>query len=245
MYVAFHFYGRDCQPDHDEGTGGYGELRRKLDATAKLMETYPFIKGAIVNEVGMLNCAGTSTNGCIPNSGKYPATAGIDGACPIASPLVNGIASFMEKTMDMLTTAKTTDGRSVVKSISWYNEKMVGATYNLLLFTDEGQLTDLGEAYISACKKWADHQAESVLGVPHPGGNHEAALVLGVSHPDGSPHYSYSHNGPLILVVAMLAISAVGVGLLFWKKRRVRSQQLRTRSELVEMRPSICSSPEE
>ncbi|CAE7710616.1 unnamed protein product, partial [Symbiodinium necroappetens] len=54
VYVGFHFYAYDCQP---ESSGGYETLQSHLKAVAGIMEKYPFVKGAIINEVGMLNCA--------------------------------------------------------------------------------------------------------------------------------------------------------------------------------------------
>eukprot|EP00913_Durusdinium_trenchii_P006838 g6429.t1 len=69
VYVGFHFYAYDCMP---EGTGGYETLQERLDATARIMEQYPFVKGAIINEVGMLNCASEDKNPiCVPDSGRW------------------------------------------------------------------------------------------------------------------------------------------------------------------------------
>lgn len=73
VYVAWHFYAYDCQPEANEG---YKTFRERLDATAEMMMAYPFLKGAIINEVGMLNCAGQKDNPiCVPDSGTYPASS--------------------------------------------------------------------------------------------------------------------------------------------------------------------------
>merc|ERR1719469_840474 len=67
-HLAWHFYASDCRP---EELGGYDDFQNKLDASAKLMEDYPFLKGAIVNEVGMLNCYQDGPDGgCIPNGAQ-------------------------------------------------------------------------------------------------------------------------------------------------------------------------------
>jgi len=64
-HVAWHFYANDCRPIE---LGGYKDFQSKLDRTVELMEEFPFLQGAIVNEVGMLNCAmDTPQAACIPN----------------------------------------------------------------------------------------------------------------------------------------------------------------------------------
>jgi len=161
QYVAFHFYAYDCQPI---STGGYKALQDRLDAVKALMEQYPFIKGAIVNEVGMLNCAGEKDNPiCVPDSGKYPAKNDPNHQCPKNSELPRGLPDFVEHIMDMVINAKTSDGRGVVKGFSWFNENMAGGTYNLQLFDSAGKVNEVGESYIKGCSKWAAAQKLQVI----------------------------------------------------------------------------------
>lgn len=153
-HVGWHFYASDCRP---KSLGGYDDLQNKLDATKKLMEDYPFLKGAIVNEVGMLNCymEGPASI-CLPNGPdqKYPANKQKNHACPPSDELPNGLASFLEDVMDMVTSAKTSDGRPVVAAFSWFNEDMAGGTYNLQLFDKDGSVNALGKAYMKKCQAW-------------------------------------------------------------------------------------------
>jgi len=165
VYVGFHFYAFDCQP---EATGGYKDFQTKLQQVAGIMEDYPFVKGAIINEVGMLNCAAGTTAGCVPNSGKYPASSVPDRGCPSNPELPNGLATFMDKLFDLVTAARTTDGRPVVKLFAWFNENMAGGTYNLQLFDDDGSVNKVGEAYIRGCQRWA---AEAL-------GPHKASVIV-------------------------------------------------------------------
>lgn len=163
-YVGFHIYGYDCQPSK----GGYADFQAKLTNVSRIMDDYPFDKGAIINEVGMLNCnADTQTEGCVPNSGEYPASSVPDNSCPVTPDLPNGLATFIEKLFDMVIAAKTKDGRSVVKSFAWFNEDMDGGTYNLRLFDDTGALNSVGQAYISACNKWAQNNGLSPASNSH------------------------------------------------------------------------------
>uniref|UniRef100_A0A7S4SM52 Asl1-like glycosyl hydrolase catalytic domain-containing protein n=1 Tax=Alexandrium monilatum TaxID=311494 RepID=A0A7S4SM52_9DINO len=150
VYVGFHFYGYDCQPEQ----GDYAGFQKKLDAVARIMEDYPFVKGAIINEVGMLNCA-RSADKCVPDSGKYPAARDPHGGCPATPSLPNGLGTFMEQVVHMAAASRTRDGRAVVKSFSWFNLNRDGATYDLRLLDDKGSLSPLGQAYIAACSKWA------------------------------------------------------------------------------------------
>jgi len=152
VYIGFHFYGFDCQP---EALGNYDWFRHQLGEVAKVMEEYPFVKGAIINEVGMLNCGWTEKEPiCVPDSGKYPASSAPDHGCPANPELPNGLASFMDKLFDMMLAAKTRDGRKVVKGFSWFNEHEAGGTYNLELFHANGSVNELGEAYIRGCSRW-------------------------------------------------------------------------------------------
>jgi len=153
-HIGWHFYASDCQPI---SLGGYDDFQSKLDASKILMEDYPHLLGAIVNEVGMLNCAGGGDVICIPNGPdqKYPAIDQPDHSCPITDELPNGLGTFIDELMNRVIAAKTNDGRSVVTSFSWFNENMDGGTYNLRLFNDDGTVNSVGEAYISACQRWA------------------------------------------------------------------------------------------
>jgi len=157
VYVGFHFYAFDCQP---EATGGYDIFRQRLAAVTDVMETYPFVKGAIVNEVGMLNCASDPDKPiCVPNNGDFPAISQPHRGCPSNAELPNGLASFMDRLFDIMLAAKTSDGRPVVKGFSWFNQDAAGGTYNLDLFDNDGSLNSLGEAYIRGCSRWAEQRA--------------------------------------------------------------------------------------
>mmetsp|Transcript_72816 Transcript_72816/g.152047 ORF Transcript_72816/g.152047 Transcript_72816/m.152047 type:complete len:443 (+) Transcript_72816:131-1459(+) len=160
QYVGFHFYAYDCQPVKE---GSYDTFQSRMNAVKDLMEKHSFIKGAIVNEVGMLNCAGENDNPiCVPNSGKYPAKNDPKHQCPSNDELPNGLATFVEKIMEMVAQTKTQDGRSVVKAFSWFNENMAGGTYNLRLFDDDGKINEVGEAYIKGCTSWGESQKKMV-----------------------------------------------------------------------------------
>lgn len=153
-HVGWHFYANDCEPDN----GGYAQFQTKLDATRELMEEFPHLQGAIVNEVGMLNCQmASASDGCIPNgpTQKYPALNQTNHTCPPTKAMPKGLGTFVEKLLDMVGQAKTTDGRRVVVSFSWFNLDMDGGTYNLRLFDDDGSLNVLGHSYMESCKKWA------------------------------------------------------------------------------------------
>jgi len=153
VYVGVHFYAFDCRPQE---AGGYTTFQERLSSVARLMEKYPFVKGAHVNEVGMLNCAPTEDDPiCVPNGGKYPANAVTDHGCPSNDELPNGLATFVDELFDLVIQAKTMDGRSVVKSFAWFNIDSAGGTYNLRLFDEDGSINKVGEAYMSACQKWA------------------------------------------------------------------------------------------
>jgi hypothetical protein len=159
VYIGVHFYAYDCRPVE---AGGYVDFQRKLQAVADVMETYPFVKGAIMNEVGMLNCAPVDEEPiCVPNGGQFPATADPDGGCPNNVELPNGLATFVDKLFDLLLQSKTSDGRAVVKGFSWFNENMAGGTYNLQLFSTNGSVNKVGEAYIRGCERWGQAAREA------------------------------------------------------------------------------------
>lgn len=122
------------------------------------MEKWPFLQGAIVNEVGMLNCAMDTPDAiCIPNGPdqKYPALSQPNHACPSTEELPNGLATFVEQLLSRVSKALTSDGRRAVASFTWFNQNMAGGTYNLQVFNDDGSLNELGESYMSACQAWA------------------------------------------------------------------------------------------
>lgn len=154
-HIGWHFYANDCLSG---GPDGYTGFQSKLDDTISIMEEFPFIMGAIVNEVGMLNCAMNTPDAiCIPDGPDqvYPARDQPDHACPSTDTLPNGMASFIETLMYMVSQAVTSDGRRAVTSFTWFNQNMAGGTYNLRLFNDNGSLNAAGEAYITACQAWA------------------------------------------------------------------------------------------
>jgi len=156
-HVAWHFYAHDCRPNE---LGDYNDFKRKLDATVAVMEQFPQIKGAIVNEVGMLNCVQDGADGaCVPNGPlqKYPANKQPGETCPTdgSNPdLPNGLGSFVQKLMEMGMATKTSDGRNALKGFSWFNQNKAGGTYDLRLFDDSGSINSLGRAYVDSCKAW-------------------------------------------------------------------------------------------
>merc|ERR1712039_997669 len=147
-HFAFHFYAYDCQPDLDSG---YKAFQAKIDFVKDMMEKpeYSFIKGALVNEVGILNCADQQHGApiCVPNTGKYPGKTLPNHAC-------SNTADYIRKLMAKVRAAKTKDGRGVVKGFTWFNENMDGGTYNLQLFNADGSVNEAGKAYVDECKKW-------------------------------------------------------------------------------------------
>jgi len=153
VYVGLHFYAFDCRP---VSTSAYYNFQARVQDIAQLMEKYPFIKGTIVNEVGMLNCAGPTEDDpiCVPDSGQFPAKDDPHFSCPQNEELPNGLASFVTRILEIALSVKTSDGRPVVKSFAWFNQDREGGTYNLRLFDDEGKVNAAGEAYMEVCKKW-------------------------------------------------------------------------------------------
>merc|ERR1712136_401305 len=142
-HVAWHFYANDCRP---ASTGGDDNFQAKLDATAKIMEDYPFIQGAIVNEVGMLNCAmDTPSSACVPNGStqQYPADQEPDNACSSTAELPNGLASFVEDLLGMVAATTTSDGRHSTRTWTVAPPTCVSST------------RQVGEAYINSCQAWA------------------------------------------------------------------------------------------
>lgn len=158
-HVAWHFYAHDCRPTE---LGDYDDFQRKLDATVAIMEQFPQIKGAIVNEVGMLNCvqdAAVGGGACVPNgpNQKFPANKQPGSTCPTdgSNPdLPDGLGSFVKKLVQMGTSTKTSDGRTALKAFSWFNQNQAGGTYDLRLFDDSGVKNSLGQDYLDACKAW-------------------------------------------------------------------------------------------
>lgn len=153
-HVGWHFYANDCQPEN----GGYDSFQMKLDKTVQLMEEFPHLQGAIVNEVGMLNCAMDTPDAiCVPNGPdqKYPASSQSNHACPATEALPKGLGSFVEHLLQQASQAVTSDGRRAVVSFTWFNLNMSGGTYNLQLFNDDGSINEVGQSYLSACQAWA------------------------------------------------------------------------------------------
>jgi hypothetical protein len=152
QYIGFHFYAYDCQPVK---LGGYDGFKARLEETKEVMEKYPFIKGAIVNVVGMLNCQSSYDNPiCVPDNGDYPASNQPDGDCPVNADLPNGMASYMDGLFDLFVDMTTSDGREVVAAFSWFMLDKVGGTYNQQIFDRSNNLNALGEAYIKNCQRW-------------------------------------------------------------------------------------------
>eukprot|EP00929_Paragymnodinium_shiwhaense_P080537 TRINITY_DN4200_c0_g1_i1.p1 TRINITY_DN4200_c0_g1~~TRINITY_DN4200_c0_g1_i1.p1 ORF type:complete len:430 (-),score=93.52 TRINITY_DN4200_c0_g1_i1:191-1480(-) len=156
-HVAWHFYASDCRP---VSLGGYKSFQDKLNATIELMEEFPHLQGAIVNEVGMLNCAqDTPDAACIPGNGKYPADKQPGHTCPANDEMPNGMSSFLETLLSMVAKAKTSDGRSAVAGFSWFNQKEAGGTYDLRLWDDAGKVNSLGKTYLAQCQAWTSGTA--------------------------------------------------------------------------------------
>eukprot|EP00930_Biecheleria_cincta_P011961 TRINITY_DN11518_c0_g1_i1.p1 TRINITY_DN11518_c0_g1~~TRINITY_DN11518_c0_g1_i1.p1 ORF type:complete len:664 (+),score=101.98 TRINITY_DN11518_c0_g1_i1:83-2074(+) len=152
VYVGFHFYAYDCQPS---GPGGYNTFKSRLQAVADIMDKYKFVKGAIINEVGMLNCASEDQNPiCVPDSGKYPASKVKDHSCPSNHDLPDGLSTFVKQLFRYVADARTKDDREVVKGFSWFNQDRQGGTYNLRLFDSDGSLNKVGRSYMEACTEW-------------------------------------------------------------------------------------------
>lgn len=157
--IGWHFYANDCEPEK----GGYADFQHKLDATVELMEQFPHLQGAVVNEVGMLNCAMDTPDAiCVPNgpNQKYPALKQPNHACPVTPSLPKGLSSFIEELLSMAGKSKTKDDRRAVVLFTWFNENMSGGTYNLRIFDDDGSLNEVGKSYISACQAWASGTQE-------------------------------------------------------------------------------------
>lgn len=165
-HVSWHFYAHDCRPTE---LGDYDDFQRKLDATVAIMEKFPQVKGAIVNEVGMLNCVQDTTGGaCVPNgpNQRYPANQQPGETCPVdgSNPdLPDGLGSFVKKLVQMGVATKTSDGRSALKAFSWFNQNKAGGTYDLRLFDDSGAVNDLGRDYVSACTAWTPTETFSMV----------------------------------------------------------------------------------
>lgn len=157
-YLGFHHYVYDCQP---EQPSGYAQFEQKLAAAAVIMDMYPFVKGAIINEVGILNCASDDEHpNCVPDSGSNPASGLPDHACPNTGDIIKGLVS-------RAAAAKTADGRKVAKAIFWYQEDRKGGSYNLQLFNSNGSLNEAGAAYIDACRSWRNaSRGDNPVSVP-------------------------------------------------------------------------------
>lgn len=155
VYVGLHFYAFDCQP---RATKAYESFEERVRQIGTLMEKYAFLKGAIINEVGMLNCGGPTADDpiCVPDSGKFPAKDVPDFGCPSNEDLPDGLATFISEIVELSASVTTSDGRPVVKSFSWFNIDRQGGTYNLRLFNDDGSINKVGDAYMRSCEKWGE-----------------------------------------------------------------------------------------
>lgn len=154
-HIGWHFYANDCL---SQGMSGYDNYQEKLDKTVELMEEFPFLLGAIVNEVGMLNCdMSTPAAICEPDGASmvYPAKDQPNHACPSTPTLPNGFATFIEHLIQLASKSYTSDGRRAVAAFTWFNLDMAGGTYNLRMFNDDGSMNAAGEAYIKSCQAWA------------------------------------------------------------------------------------------
>eukprot|EP00930_Biecheleria_cincta_P097117 TRINITY_DN88842_c0_g1_i1.p1 TRINITY_DN88842_c0_g1~~TRINITY_DN88842_c0_g1_i1.p1 ORF type:complete len:536 (-),score=71.59 TRINITY_DN88842_c0_g1_i1:10-1617(-) len=159
-HVAFHWYAFDCRP---VATGSWDNLQKKLDFVGEIMDDYPFIQGALINEVGILNCAPKTpvpgappdpAAGCLPDSGEFPAQCQEGNRCPSNEDLPDGMPSFIDQLFNVVINAMTNDGRQIVKGLSWFNLNGDGGTYDLELFDLDGSVNELGEAYMRNCQKW-------------------------------------------------------------------------------------------
>lgn len=130
----------------------------RLALSWSALEKYAFLKGAIINEVGMLNCGGPTADDpiCVPDSGKFPAKDVPDFGCPSNEDLPDGLATFISEIVELSASVTTSDGRPVVKSFSWFNIDRQGGTYNLRLFNDDGSINKVGDAYMRSCEKWGE-----------------------------------------------------------------------------------------
>jgi len=154
-HIGWHFYANDCLAG---GMSGYDSFKHKLRKTVEIMTEFPWIQGAIVNEVGMLNCdMSTASAICVPNGPgqKYPALDYPNHDCPSTPALPNGFATFIEHLLHLVSHAKTADGRQAVVGFTWFNEDMSGGTYNLRLFNNDTTMNAAGHQYIKSCQKWA------------------------------------------------------------------------------------------
>lgn len=155
LAVGLYFYAFDCQP---RATKAYESFEERVRQIGTLMEKYAFLKGAIINEVGMLNCGGPTADDpiCVPDSGKFPAKDVPDFGCPSNEDLPDGLATFISEIVELAASVTTSDGRPVVKSFSWFNIDRQGGTYNLRLFNDDGSINKVGDAYMRSCEKWGE-----------------------------------------------------------------------------------------
>lgn len=123
VYITFHLHAFDCQP---ESAGGSHNFQKRLDAVKNITEKF-FVKGAIINEVGMLICHPLKHHPiCLPNSGYYLVSKVRGHSCPANNELPKGLATFIEKMFDHVIEAKTSDGKAIVKGLSWFNSNMDG-----------------------------------------------------------------------------------------------------------------------
>jgi hypothetical protein len=126
-HLAFHYYGTGCE-GITQDPNYFKDLKHKVDVSKNLMETYPHLRGTIVNEIGVLQ--GTDT-----------------------SPNCQNLVTFLETALNILVHARTEDGRSVIAGLNWFNLPGDGGTYDLRLYDDDGAVNKLGHAYQDTCTK--------------------------------------------------------------------------------------------
>eukprot|EP00930_Biecheleria_cincta_P059178 TRINITY_DN44930_c0_g1_i1.p1 TRINITY_DN44930_c0_g1~~TRINITY_DN44930_c0_g1_i1.p1 ORF type:complete len:663 (-),score=64.49 TRINITY_DN44930_c0_g1_i1:263-2191(-) len=156
-HVGMHWYSYDCQP---YASGGYYRLSEQIKQVGEIMDDYPFILGAIINEIGILNCLPGSDYSCLPNSGNFPAACFENNRCPANQEQPNGMTSFIDEIFKRVIDAKSPRRQlPIVKGLSWFNMHGEGGTYDLALFENDGCVSDIGEAYMRNCQAWGASRA--------------------------------------------------------------------------------------
>ena len=126
-HTAFHFYSEGC-PDPNDGGASIEDFKRKVAASKQINKDFG-MSGTIVNELGSLQGPGQTH-------------------CP-----VENMSGMMTQLFDHL---QTDEGKGVVSQMVWFNQDGVGGTFDLRLVKDDA-MTPLGQNYVRACSKWAQH----------------------------------------------------------------------------------------
>lgn len=156
-HVGMHWYSYDCQP---YASGGYHKLSEQIRQVGEIMDDYPFILGALINEIGILNCWPGPDYSCLPNSGNFPAACFENNRCPANQEQPNGMTSFIDEVFRRVIHAKSPRRKlPIIKGLSWFNMHGEGGTYDLALFENNGSVSDMGEAYMRNCQAWAASRA--------------------------------------------------------------------------------------